>query len=99
MVSDTRFKNLMTKADPDVAAQMNYIIAHAANSLYGRTPVADSPTSPKLNPPKTGTTSASQSEIPVKKSAKALKDLSQRFKTTGTKNDFITLRTLQLKNR
>jgi NCAIR mutase (PurE)-related protein len=99
MVGDNRFKNLISKADPEVAAQMNYIIAHAANSLYGRTPVADSPTSPKLNPPKTGITSASQSEIPVKKSAKALKDLSQRFKASGTKNDFITLRTLQLKNR
>ena len=99
MVGDTRFQDLMTKADPDVAAQMNYIIAHAANSLYERTPIADSPTSPKLNPPKTGITSASQSEKPVKKSAKALKDLSQRFKTSGNKNDFITLRTLQLKNR
>ena len=99
MIGDPRFNALREKADPEVAAQLNYLMAHAANSIYGRKAVANSPTSPKLDPPKTGITSASQSEKTVKKSTKALKDLSQRFKSSGNKSDFISLRTLQLKNR
>jgi|TARA_E500000318_G_scaffold71224_1_gene65982 hypothetical protein len=99
MVSDNRFQKLADAADPEVAAQLNYIVAHAANSIYGRKAVANSPTSPKLNPTKTGATSASSPEKTTGKSAKALKDLGQRFKNSGTKSDFITLRTLQLKNR
>ena len=96
MISDPRFKQLETNVDPEVGAQLNYIIAHAANSMYGRQAVKNSPTSPKLNPPSTGASSASQSEKTIGKSVKALKQVSQQFKNTGTKGDFITLRTLQL---
>ena len=99
MVNDQRFQKLKEVADPDVGAQLDYLIAHAANSIYNRKPIANSPTSPKLNPPKTGTTSASTPEKTMNKSAKAIKDLSQRFKTSGNKSDFITLRTLQIKNK
>lgn len=96
MINDPRFVELENSVNPELGAQLNYIIAHAANSLYGRQPVKNSPTSPKLNPPTTGASSASKSEKSVGKSVKAMKELSQRFKTSGTKNDFITLRTLQL---
>ena len=99
MVNDNRFKQLKELADPNVGAQLDYLIAHAANSIYGRKPIGNSPTSPKLNPPKTGATGSSTSEKPVGKSAKALKDLGSRFKQSGNKNDFISLRTLQIKNR
>jgi hypothetical protein len=99
MVSDPRFKKLTETADPEIGAQLNYIMAHAANSIYGRKIVQESPKSASLTPPKTAASAASTSEKTVGKSAKALKDLSQRFRQSGNKGDFITLRTLQLKNR
>jgi hypothetical protein len=99
MINDPRFVKLEETVDPEIGAQLNYIIAHAANSIYGRRPIKETATSPAINPPKTGTPSASQSEKTVNKSSKAVKDLSQRFKTSGKKSDFISLRTLQLSNR
>jgi len=99
MIGDPRFNSLREKADPEVAAQLNYLIAHAANSIYGRKPVKETPKNTTLTPPKTAGTAASQSEKTVGKSVKALKNLDQQFRQTGNKSDFITLRTLQLKNR
>ena len=99
MIGDPRFNSLREKADPEVAAQLNYLIAHAANSIYGRKPVKETPKNTTLSPPKTAGTAASQSEKTVGKSVKALKNLDQQFRQTGNKSDFITLRTLQLKNR
>ena len=99
MIGDPRFNSLREKADPEVAAQLNYLIAHAANSIYGRKPVKETPKNTTLTPPKTAGTAASQSEKTVGKSVKALKNLDQQFRQSGNKSDFITLRTLQLKNR
>jgi hypothetical protein len=99
MIGDPRFDSLRGKADPEVAAQLNYLMAHAANSIYGRKPVKETPKNTTLTPPKTAGTAASQSEKTVGKSVKALKNLNQQFRQSGNKSDFITLRTLQLKNR
>jgi len=99
IIGDERFQKLRESAGPEVRPQLNYLMAHAANSIYGRQPVKGGVTSPTLNPTKTGATGASTSEKTVNKSTKALKDLSSRFKQSGTKSDFINLRTLQIKNR
>jgi len=99
MVADPRFKKLKESADPEIGAQLNYIMAHAANSIYGRKLVQGSTKSASLTPPKTAASAASTSEKTMGKSAKALKNLSQQFRQSGNKNDFITLRTLQIKNR
>jgi len=99
IIGDERFQKLRESAGPDVRPQLNYLMAHAANSIYGRQPVKGGVASPTLNPTKTGATGASTSEKTVNKSTKALKDLSSRFKQSGTKSDFINLRTLQIKNR
>jgi hypothetical protein len=99
MIGDPRFNSLREKADPEVAAQLNYLMAHAANSIYGRKPVKEAPKSATLTPPKTAGTAASQSEKTVGKSVKALKNLNQQFRQSGNKSDFITLRTLQLQKR
>ena len=99
MIGDPRFNSLREKADPEVAAQLNYLIAHAANSIYGRKPVKEAPKSATLTPPKTAITAGATSDKTVGKSVKALKDLNQRFRQSGNKSDFITLRTQQLKNR
>ena len=99
MIADPRFKALKESADPEIGAQLNYIMAHAANSIYGRKLVPESTKSASLTPPKTAASAASTSEKTMGKSAKALKNLSQQFRQSGNKNDFITLRTLQIKNR
>ena len=99
MVADPRFKKLTEVADPEIGAQLNYIMAHAANSIYGRKLVPTSTKSASLTPPKTAVSAASTSEKTVGKSTKALKNLSQQFRQSGNRSDFITLRTLQLKNR
>jgi hypothetical protein len=99
MIADPRFKKLKESADPEIGAQLNYIMAHAANSIYGRKLVQEAPKSASLTPPKTAASAASTSEKTVNKSTKALKDLGQRFRQSGSKGDFITLRTLQIKNR
>ena len=99
IIGDERFQKLRESAGPEVRPQLAYLMAHAANSIYGRQPVKGGVGSPTLKPTKTGATGASTSEKTVNKSTKALKDLSSRFKSSGNKSDFISLRTLQLKNR
>ena len=99
IIGDPRFDSLREKADPEVAAQLNYLMAHAANSIYGRKPVKEAPKSATLTPPKAAITAGTSSDKTVKKSVKALKDLNQRFRHSGNKSDFITLRTQQIKNR
>ena len=63
------------KEAPDIASQLDYWFAHGVNSIYGRKPVVEKATSPKLNPPKTGTPSAAQPEKTAGRTAKALKEL------------------------
>jgi hypothetical protein len=99
MIKDPRFVEMEQSVDPEVASQLNYIIAHAANSLYARKTISEKSAPGRLNPPSNATSSAGTPEKTANKSAKALKEISQRFKTSGSKNDFINLRTLQIKNR
>jgi actin-related protein len=94
MLSDKRFVDLQESVEPDIAAQLPYIIAHAANSIYGRKLVKESP-KVSITPPKTGATAAPTTSR-ASKGKKALADLSSRFKNSGTRDDFIKLRTKQL---
>ncbi len=96
MLSDERLKPLMR--NPELGAQMPYILAHATQSMYGRKPISDGGKSPTLTPPKGGPT-ASRSEKTETVSAKKMNNLSQQYKSNGTISDFITLRTQQLKNK
>jgi hypothetical protein len=89
MMDDPRMKKLEA-ALPEVSAQIPYLIAHAANSLYGRKPVGS------MNPPKSGIPSSSVSDRSTSKKAQSIKQVSQQFRDSGNKNDFIRLRTLQL---
>lgn len=94
MINDKRFIDLQNNVDPDISAQLPYIIAHAANSIYGRKLVSDNK-KVNLTPPKTGATSAPNVSR-TKRSQKALTDLNSRFKQSGSKDDFISFRTAQL---
>jgi len=101
-VGDERFKRLkevVKREAPDVAAQLDYFFAHATNSIYGRKPVAQVKTSPKLNPPSTATPSSAQSEKTSSRAVKALKELESRFKQTGNARDFAELRKLKMQQR
>lgn len=95
MINDHRFVALEKQVSPDISAQLPYLLAHAANSMYGRREIKETKSGVKLNPPSVGANSAPSSNR-AKKGAKALADLNSRFKESGDKNDFIKLRTLQL---
>ena len=95
MLGDARFQKLKETVDPDISAQLPYIIAHAANSIYGRKLIKEKPSNVSLNPPKTGAQAAPTTSR-AKKGAKALSDLNSRFKDSGSKDDFVKMRTLQL---
>ena len=101
MINDRRLVDLQS-INPEVAAQMPYIVAHAANSMYGRKvlpPTRTAPRAIKAAPPKSATTAAAKSEKTVPRTTKKLQDQSKAFQSTGSTNDFIALRTLQMQNR
>lgn len=99
MINDPRFVQLENSVAPDIAAQLTYLVAHAANSIYGRKPVAETKQSARLNPPKQPTGAGAQSERKANPKVKKVNEYKNRFSKTGSKSDFITLRTLQLQNR
>ena len=99
IMGDPRVETLMTSLPSDVKAQMPYLLAHAANSIYGRKEVKNVKSKVRLNPSNTSTPSAAGSDKPSSRASKSIKNLSTRFKQSGDKSDFITLRTLQLQNR
>ena len=99
MIGDPRFEELENALSPDISAQLPYLIAHAANSIYGRKPIPDNKQSARLNPPKQPTGAGAQAERKADPRAKKVKEYKSRFNQTGNKSDFITLRTLQLQNR
>jgi hypothetical protein len=72
---------------------MPYILAHAANSMYGRKSVGNNQT--EITPPRSVGSTAARPERKSSTSSVKQKEVSQRFKDTGTINDFIALRTLQ----
>ena len=99
IMSDPRVDTLMDNLPPDVKAQMPYLLAHAANSIYGRKAVKSTKSNVRLNPSSNSTPNAAGSEKPASRVNKSIKNLSNQFKQSGDKGDFITLRTLQLQNR
>ena len=99
MINDPRFAELEGAVAPDISAQLPYIIAHAANSIYGRKPVVETKQSARLNPPKQPMGAGAQSERKANPRVKKVNEYKNRFNKTGSKSDFVTLRTLQLQNR
>lgn len=83
---------------PELEPYMEYMVAHAANSMYNRKSVPQKP-SARITPPSMSISSTAQSEQPESRSAKAVKDIQQRFSTSGATRDFIALRTLQHSKR
>ena len=98
MLNDSRLEGL-EQFSPELAAQMPYLLAHSANSLYGRR-VIQSESAPKtsanvkLDPPSSAPGSAT-SDQKISKSLKALQEQQKAFRTTGSKDDFIKMRTMR----
>ena len=91
------------KEYPVLGAELPYIIAHGVDNIYTRKTIPStsvkSGTKPKINPPKSSVPSSAMPEQGQRKSSKVLKDLSSRFKKSGNKDDFISLRTKQLSRK
>jgi hypothetical protein len=99
MVNDPRLIRVK-EAVPEIAPQIEYLIAHAANSMYGRRVIEPTTSkSPSLNPPSNPSTNASVSERVDSRVEKSLKEVEARFKQTGSSNDFIALRAAQISKR
>jgi hypothetical protein len=93
MVSDERLKAL-EKSAPEVASQLPYLLAHAANSLYARKSV-DAKASARLAPPSAIISQSVESNKPDVRQSRAIKDISDRFQKNGNYRDFQKLRALQ----
>ena len=93
MMSDERLKNI-EKMLPDVAPQLPYLLAHAANSLYARRSV-DAKPSARISPPSPVVSQSANSTKPEARQSKALNDLSTRFSKSGSYKDFKAIRALQ----
>jgi hypothetical protein len=97
MLSDKRVQSLQ-KTNPELSAQMPYLLAHAANSMYGRRPISESkPASgnTSVKPPSSRTSSAAQPERKSSTRSVAQKEVQERFRNSGNIDDFVALRTLQ----
>jgi len=100
MVNDPRLKR-MKESVPEIAPQIEYLVAHAANSIYGRKLISmdDKPKSPAINPPASPNTTAAAPERTESRAEKSIRDIETRFKQTGNSSDFIALRAAQISKR
>lgn len=92
MLKDKRIAAL-EKTNPEVSAQLPYILAHAANSMYGRKAI-DAGKAP-ISPPKSVGGSGAKAERKPSNLSASQKEVNQKFRSSGDINDFIALRTLQ----
>ena len=105
MINDPRVKDMVSKVSSDLNAQMPYILAHAANSMYGRKLVGQqrqTPAPQKINrqpiitPTKVSKPVVSKSDKPKNRSSQVISQAMNKFAETGNKSDFVSLRTQQL---
>ena len=98
MLNDKRLTNALKNADPTLKAQMPYLLAHAANSIFGERKLVDQAVKPSksLNPPKSVSNTAVKSEKPTNRRSKNIQTSQNSFRSTGAADDFIKLRTAQL---
>lgn len=105
MVKDPRFKKLKD-AVPELAPQVEYLVAHAANSLFGRRTIESyasnaqkTPSSPSLMPSETPGSSAAAPSRQESRDEKKESELKERVAKTGKPNDWIALRAAQISKR
>jgi len=101
MVNDPRLKKI-EQAVPELAPQLGYILAHAANSIYGRKTLSVEATAKKsvtITPPPNPSSSASNAERSESPGDKQEKELAKRYQESGKQEDYVALRTAQIGKR
>ena len=101
MTADPRLKRL-EEAVPELAPQLGYILAHAANSIHGRKSWSlDAPAkkSVTVDPPSNPSTSAANGDRNQDQGEKKVNELSKRYQESGKQEDYVALRTAQLSKR
>lgn len=98
MLTDPRLEGL-EEFSPELAAQLPYLLAHSANSLYGRRVIPSDAATPtkkgvQLDPPSSMPGSA-KSEKQIGSALKNLQNTQKAFRESGSKDDFIKMRTMR----
>jgi hypothetical protein len=100
MLSDKRLESALKNADPTLKAQMPYLLAHAANSIFGERKLVDVSqpvtATKSIDPPKSVSNTAAKTEKRSSTRTKNIQKTQTSFRTSGGVNDFIKLRTAQL---
>lgn len=89
------------KAVPEAEVDLEYVLAHAANSIWGRRniPLTETKSSPKLTPPSSPSASAGSSERKEAAPVKQAKEAAKRLNASGSVSDFVALRAAQISQR
>jgi hypothetical protein len=99
MLNDPRLKDV-EKAMPEIAPQLPYLLAHAANSMFARKTIPlDGKPSPKLTPPGAPSSAAAAGDRTPTQGERNVKEVSKRLADSGSVSDFIALRAAQLSKR
>ena len=99
VLEDAAIKKIR-KYVPEIAPRLNYILAHALNSIVQKKAGSEPRQTTKVRPPANPTSSVARGvERDDTKIKKQLNELQQRFVTAGSKDDFVALRTAQRRFR
>jgi len=92
------FKEIMAKVK-DAKPVMEYLTAHAVNSIKGRKEIPLDSKKPAVQPSKSSAPSGNAGGAPVKKATRQQKELNERFSKSGSIRDAIALRAAQIAQR
>lgn len=92
------FKEIMSKVK-DAKPVMEYLAAHAVNSIKGRKEIPLDSKKPAVQPSKSSAPSGNAGGAPIKKATRQQKELTERFSKSGSINDAIALRAAQIAER
>lgn len=88
------------EAVPELEPYLEYMVAHASNSIYGRKQIELAPpTKQAITPPSSPSTTATPSEQPEAREDKKESDIRKRLASSNAISDFVALRTAQISKR
>lgn len=96
--SDPLFAEAIEKV-PGLEPYLDYLTAHATNSVYGRKEISIDVAKPKTSPPSNPGSNTAKAEAPETRGSAKMKELQDRFKKTKTPEDFQKLRAAQFATR
>lgn len=91
-----QLQNIVEREAPEMAARLDYIVAHAANSIYGVRKLVDTkPTGQRMKAPSSPETSTAAPDRVKNQHKKATEAQRSQFLKTGRPQDFINMRLSQ----